>query len=158
MVEELLSQYPRYIEPLIEKGMLLESQAEAGQGEWSAACQHWQDLAQKLSRTRPRPLAYFDAWYHAAYALHQQNENTEGPPDPQRRHAPESGRRQPRNEEQVRAVAEQHEVVAVGREASLYYRLDPMQRCHLDRELMTCHHGCRVTAISNDCRRRCQRS
>jgi hypothetical protein len=54
----------------------VESQAQAGQGEWSAACQHWQDLAQKLSRTRPRPLAYFDAWYHAAYALHQQNENT----------------------------------------------------------------------------------
>lgn len=76
MVEELLSQYPRYIEPLIEKGMLLESQAQAGQGEWLAACQHWQDLAQKLSRTRPRPLAYFDAWYHAAYTLHRQNENT----------------------------------------------------------------------------------
>ncbi|MGA2701146.1 MAG: tetratricopeptide repeat protein [Isosphaeraceae bacterium] len=83
IVEELLSQNPRRIEPLVEKGMLLESQAQAvesqaqaGQGEWSAACQHWQDLAQKLSRTRPRPLAYFDAWYHAAYALHQQNENT----------------------------------------------------------------------------------
>jgi len=83
IVEELLSQNPRRIEPLVEKGMLLESQAQAvesqaqaGQGEWSAACQHWQDLAQKLSRARPRPLAYFDAWYHAAYALHQQNENT----------------------------------------------------------------------------------
>ena len=82
MVEELLSQNPRRIEPLFEKGMLLESQAQAvesqaqaGQGEWLAACQHWQDLAQKLSRTRPRPLAYFDAWYHAAYALHHQNEN-----------------------------------------------------------------------------------
>ncbi|MGZ3487171.1 MAG: tetratricopeptide repeat protein, partial [Isosphaeraceae bacterium] len=83
MVDELLSQYPRYIEPLIEKGMLLESQAQAvesqaqaDRGEWSAAFQHWQDLAQKLSRTRPRPLAYFDAWYHAAYTLHRQNENT----------------------------------------------------------------------------------
>ncbi len=76
MVEELLSQNPRRIEPLNEKGMLLESQAKAGQGEWSAAYQHWQDLAQKMSRMRPRPLDYFDAWYHAAYALHQQNENT----------------------------------------------------------------------------------
>ena len=76
MVEELLSQYPRYLEPVVEKGMLLESQAKAGQGEWAAAYQYWQDLAQKLSRTRPRPLAYFDAWYHAAYALHRQNENT----------------------------------------------------------------------------------
>lgn len=76
MVEELLSQYPHYIEPLIEKGMLLESQAQAGQGEWSVAFRHWQDLAQRMSRTRPRPLSDYDAWYHAAYALHHQNENT----------------------------------------------------------------------------------
>ena len=69
LVEETLAQYPRYIEPIVEKGMLLESQAEAGQGEWSAALRHWEELAQKLSRMRPRPLSYFDAWYHAAYAL-----------------------------------------------------------------------------------------
>ena len=35
---------------------------------------HWQELAAKLSRIRPRPLAYYDAWYHAAYALSQQNQ------------------------------------------------------------------------------------
>jgi hypothetical protein len=75
MVEELLSQNPRRIEPLLEKGNLLEFQARAGQGEWSAAYQHWQDLAQKLSRMRTRPLAYYDAWYHMAYALHQQKDN-----------------------------------------------------------------------------------
>jgi tetratricopeptide (TPR) repeat protein len=70
VVDELLSQYKRYIEPRIEKGMLLEAQAEAGQGEWSEAIRHWEDLAQKLSRP-PRPTAYFDAWYHAAYCLHK---------------------------------------------------------------------------------------
>ncbi len=72
LVDELLSQYPRYLDPLVARGMLLESQAKAGQGEWSAALAHWQDLAQKLSRTRPRPVSYFDAWYHAAYCMHQQ--------------------------------------------------------------------------------------
>jgi tetratricopeptide (TPR) repeat protein len=76
LVDEILSQYPRYIEPLVEKGMLLESQAEAGKGAWSAAYRHWQDLAQKLSRLRPRPMAFFDAWYHAALALQAQNEHT----------------------------------------------------------------------------------
>jgi tetratricopeptide (TPR) repeat protein len=76
LVEEILSQYPRYVEPLFEKGMLLESQAEAGKGDWSAAYRHWQDLAQKLSRMRPRPLSYYDAWYHAALALHGQKEET----------------------------------------------------------------------------------
>jgi tetratricopeptide (TPR) repeat protein len=74
IVEELLAKYTRYVEPLVEKGMLLESQAEANQGEWSAAFAHWQDLAQKTSRMRPRPLSYYDAWYHAAWALAQQKQ------------------------------------------------------------------------------------
>jgi tetratricopeptide (TPR) repeat protein len=76
LVDEILAQYPRYIEPIFEKGMLLESEAEAGQGDWSLSFRHWQDLAQKISRTRPRPVSYFDAWYHAAYALSQQKQNT----------------------------------------------------------------------------------
>jgi tetratricopeptide (TPR) repeat protein len=74
IVEELLAKYARYVEPLVEKGMLLESQAEANQGEWSAAFSHWQDLAQKMSRMRPRPLSYYDAWYHAAWALARQKQ------------------------------------------------------------------------------------
>ena len=64
--------------------MLLESEAEAGRDEkkaelWSAALRHWEELAQKLARMRPRPLSYFDAWYHAAYALFQQNQPTKAP-------------------------------------------------------------------------------
>jgi tetratricopeptide (TPR) repeat protein len=74
VVDEMLSQYPRYVEPKIEKGMLLESEAEAGKAEWSAALRHWQDLAQRLSRP-PRSLSYFDAWYHAAYALYHQKQS-----------------------------------------------------------------------------------
>jgi tetratricopeptide (TPR) repeat protein len=76
LVEELLSQYQRYLDPLTEKGLLLEAQAQAGQRKWSDAYQYWQDLAQKISRARPRPQAYFDAWYHAAQALQHQSENT----------------------------------------------------------------------------------
>src|SRR5262249_14979010 len=74
LIEETLAQYPRYVEPKVEKGMILESEAEAGQGEWSVALRHWQDLAQRLSRP-PRPLSYFDAWYHAAYAFYQQKQS-----------------------------------------------------------------------------------
>jgi tetratricopeptide (TPR) repeat protein len=74
VIDELLSQYPRYIEPKIEKGMLLEAQALAGQGKWSAAIRHWEDLAAKLSRP-PRSTAYFDAWYHAAFGLSQQRQS-----------------------------------------------------------------------------------
>ncbi len=62
--------------------MLLEAQARAElkagarQSGWSTAFHHWEDLAQKMSRMRPRPLSYFDAWYHAAYALYRQNDLT----------------------------------------------------------------------------------
>ena len=67
LVEELLAQYPRYIEPLVEKGMLLEAQAEAGQGEVVRGLR-------PLGRARPEaladagrgPLPYYDAWYHVA--------------------------------------------------------------------------------------------
>ncbi|MGC8641625.1 MAG: tetratricopeptide repeat protein, partial [Isosphaeraceae bacterium] len=75
LVDELLSRYKRYVEPRIEKGMLLEAQAEAGKGKWSEAIHHWEDLAQKLSRP-PRSTAYFDAWYHAAYGLYKQKQTT----------------------------------------------------------------------------------
>lgn len=75
LVDELLSQYKRYVDPRIEKGMLLEAQAEAGEVKWSEAIAHWEDLAQKLSRP-PRSTAYFDAWYHAAYGLYKQKQTT----------------------------------------------------------------------------------
>jgi tetratricopeptide (TPR) repeat protein len=74
LVEELLSQYPRYLEPQIEKGMLLEAEAQARRGEWSAALKHWQGLARKLEAVRPRRLEYFDTWYHVALAMSQQRQ------------------------------------------------------------------------------------
>jgi tetratricopeptide (TPR) repeat protein len=73
LVEEALSQYPRNLEPRMEKGMLLEAQAKAGQAEWGAVFRYWQDLAQKLARN-PKPAAYYEAWYQAAGALAQQKE------------------------------------------------------------------------------------
>ncbi|MFO0890653.1 MAG: tetratricopeptide repeat protein [Isosphaeraceae bacterium] len=37
LLDEVQSQNPRYIEPLFERGMLLEAQAEAGKGSWPAS-------------------------------------------------------------------------------------------------------------------------
>jgi tetratricopeptide (TPR) repeat protein len=76
VVDELMADatYKRYLDPLIEKGELLDAQAEAGQGSWNASCAHWQDVAQKLSRSRPRPESYFDAWYRAAVAYAKQKQ------------------------------------------------------------------------------------
>jgi len=69
-LDEVLAEekYKRYIEPLVEQGMLLDAQAEAKKGSWGAAAAHWQGLAQKLGRGNPPP-SYYDSWYHAACAM-----------------------------------------------------------------------------------------
>jgi hypothetical protein len=54
--------------------MLFDAEAEAGEGGWNRAAAHWQGLAQKLSRLKPRPEAYFDAWYHAAQAYSKERQ------------------------------------------------------------------------------------
>ena len=74
LVEELLKGFPKYLEPQVEKGMLLEARASARKGNWAAALGHWQGLARKLESIRPRRLEYYDAWYHIAWALSQQRE------------------------------------------------------------------------------------
>jgi tetratricopeptide (TPR) repeat protein len=74
LVSELLKEYPQYIEPQFEKGMLLEAEAQAKPAKWSAALQYWEDLARKVERVRPRPVLYYDVWYHVAWVLSQQRE------------------------------------------------------------------------------------
>jgi tetratricopeptide (TPR) repeat protein len=76
IVQDLLKSYPRAVEPLMEQGMLLENKAETKQGTWKAAFSHWQKLAMRLSGARPKPLEYYDAWYHAAYCLSRQGQGT----------------------------------------------------------------------------------
>jgi cellulose synthase operon protein C len=74
LVDELLKEFPRYLEPQFEKGMLLEAKAQARKGEWSAALGYWQKLARTLDAVRPRRIEYYDAWYHIALALFQLRE------------------------------------------------------------------------------------
>jgi len=54
--------------------MLLEAEAEARKGSWSNTLGHWEKLANRLGAVRPRPVTYYDAWYHVAWALFQQRE------------------------------------------------------------------------------------
>jgi len=73
-VDQLLEQKPPYIECLFEKGMLLEAEAEARRGSWSSTLGHWEKLANRLGTVRPRPVTYYDARYHEAWALFKQKE------------------------------------------------------------------------------------
>jgi tetratricopeptide (TPR) repeat protein len=75
LFDELLAQKPPDISILFGKGMLLEAEAEAGRGDWSAALAHWEKLTEQLARFRPRPLEYYDAWYHVAWVLSKQQNN-----------------------------------------------------------------------------------
>ncbi|MDG3005712.1 tetratricopeptide repeat protein [Paludisphaera mucosa] len=76
LLDELTAdkEYRRYLDPLLEKGELLDVQAEVGLGTWAASCAHWQDVAKRLDRARPRPETYFDAWYRAAIAYSKQQQ------------------------------------------------------------------------------------
>ncbi|WP_422931297.1 tetratricopeptide repeat protein [Singulisphaera sp. PoT] len=76
LVQELKSESPQTIEPMFEQGMLLEDKAAAGQGKWTAAFAHWQSLASRLGKSRVKPTEYYDAWYHAAYALNKDKQGT----------------------------------------------------------------------------------
>jgi tetratricopeptide (TPR) repeat protein len=71
LIESLAAENPRAVEPLMEKGMLLEDRAEAGKGDWAEAFKHWRGLALQLGRGRVKPVQYYEAWYHAALALYR---------------------------------------------------------------------------------------
>jgi tetratricopeptide (TPR) repeat protein len=72
LLEDPLAQKPPYLDALVEKGLLLEAEAEAGKGSWAAAIQHWENLTKRTERSRPRPAAYYDAWYHVAWGFSKQ--------------------------------------------------------------------------------------
>jgi hypothetical protein len=72
LVEDLIKENPRYIEPQVEKGMLLEAEAAAGKANWSDALKHWEGLTRQVERVRPRPVLYYEVWYHVAFVLYQQ--------------------------------------------------------------------------------------
>ncbi len=69
LADELLKENPRAIEPRIEKAQLFEDMAMSGRGNWNQVYNHWQTLAGQLAKMRPKPVEYYDAWYHAAQAL-----------------------------------------------------------------------------------------
>jgi tetratricopeptide (TPR) repeat protein len=77
MIAQLLQENPRVIEPMMERGYLLEDIAAAGKGSWAAAFAEWQKLAQRLGAARTKPTEYYEAWYHAALALSKENKRKE---------------------------------------------------------------------------------
>ena len=74
LLNEIVEQNKRSIEPQMEKGYLLDAKAEAKQGSWVAAYNHWKALALKLGNMSPKPVQYFESYYQAAVALQKQGQ------------------------------------------------------------------------------------
>ena len=77
LISQLAEKRPKALEPLMERGYLLEDKAAAKQGKWDAAFVHWKGLAMRLSSARTKPVEYYDAWYHAAVALKSEGKTKE---------------------------------------------------------------------------------
>ncbi|GAC1469344.1 MAG: hypothetical protein NVSMB9_13060 [Isosphaeraceae bacterium] len=77
LVSQLIEANPRTIEPMMEKGLLLEDLATAKRSPWGKAFAYWQNLALRLGKARAKPPEYYEAWYHAALALQHDNKSKE---------------------------------------------------------------------------------
>ncbi len=77
LVEELIAQNKRFIEPLMERGLILEARAEkAGGGKtaWNKTLAHWERLSRQVEGIRPRPAFYYEVWYHLAWVHYKRND------------------------------------------------------------------------------------
>jgi hypothetical protein len=71
-VDALIQAHPTALEPLMEKGNILESLAQRDPKRNEACIAHWTDLRVKLGRSKNRPPEYYEALYSAARALVRQ--------------------------------------------------------------------------------------
>jgi len=69
MLAQLIQENPRSLELMMARGYLLDAQAAAKKGTWSAALAHWQKVALAVGKAKSKPPEYYEAWYHAALAL-----------------------------------------------------------------------------------------
>ena len=78
LVDDLITQNKRFVEPIIEKGLILEAVAESSRkGDntaWDKALAHWNRLARQVEGLKPRPPFYYDVWYHVAWVHYKRND------------------------------------------------------------------------------------
>lgn len=74
-LNEIVAENRRLLEPQVEKGYILDAKAEAKVGTWGESYTYWKGLAGKLAAMNPKPVDYYEAWLHAARALHNQGKD-----------------------------------------------------------------------------------
>ena len=68
-VDKLIGQFPNALEPLMEKGRLLQAWADAEPARFKDAVAHWSMLRSRLARVARKPPEYYEVVYNAANCL-----------------------------------------------------------------------------------------
>ncbi len=74
-VDQLIEDNPRALEPLMEKGRILEGWAEKEPAKLGHAVAHWVMLRNRLQPMRKKPAEYYDVMYNVAACLIQEAEH-----------------------------------------------------------------------------------
>jgi tetratricopeptide (TPR) repeat protein len=72
---EIINENKRLLEPQMERGYLIDARAEAKDTTWGNSYIYWRTLALKMTNLSPKPVEYYEAWLHAASALHKQGKD-----------------------------------------------------------------------------------
>ncbi len=75
-VNELIKAHPRALEPLMEKGYILEGWAEKEPARFDESVSHWVMLRSKLQALRPKPPEYYEVMYRVAACLVREAEKS----------------------------------------------------------------------------------
>ena len=75
-VDALLKAHPNALEPMLEKGYILEAIAERNPKRSDECVAHWTDLRLRLGKTKPVPPEYFEVLYNCARVLVRQSRAT----------------------------------------------------------------------------------
>jgi len=78
-ITALIKEHPTALEPLMEKGYILQALAERdpkNPKRYDECIRHWTDIRVRLGRAKTRPPEYYDALYNAALCLVRQSKAT----------------------------------------------------------------------------------
>jgi tetratricopeptide (TPR) repeat protein len=78
-VDALLVEHPNALEPLMEKGLILQAWAQRDPKRYDECIAHWTNVRVLLGRMKTRPPEYYDVLYHAASCLLAQAKATKDP-------------------------------------------------------------------------------
>jgi tetratricopeptide (TPR) repeat protein len=75
-VDQLIQENPRALEPLMEKGRILEAWAEKDPAKFDRAVGHWATLRTRLQPMKKKPPEYYEVMYNVAKCLVRESEKS----------------------------------------------------------------------------------